>query len=85
MQLMYDVYFSLHPPSGSFRELAAEIVLFNLSVITGSLNASLWSQNHRAQSVSLYSVACYHGQETKPHVSIPRKALGSVPEVDLEA
>lgn len=52
------VYLFLHPASCSFRQLAAEIVLLNLSATTGSLNASLWSQNHRAQSMPLCSVAC---------------------------
>lgn len=80
---MCDVSFFLHPASGSFRQLAAEIVLLNPSVVTGSLNTSLWSQitEHKA---SLH-VACYHSQEAKFHVSMPRKALGRVPGVDLEA
>lgn len=33
---MYDVLFSLHPASGTLRQLAAEIVLLNLSATAGS-------------------------------------------------
>lgn len=82
---MYDVFFFLHPASGSFSQFTVEIVLVILSGVTGSLNASLWSQNHRAQSIPLYLVACFHGQEAKPYVSTPRKALGKIPGIDLEA